>query len=442
MLLVRDVMSYACVSVPHAATVRDAVENLRDHPAELVLVLRDDAVVGLVDALTLSLYEGEVSVQEAMEPPPFLLEPLTTLGEAAKLLRTHKLRLAPVVDQGRLVGVLSERDLLCAWGEPNDGLTGLPVQHRLRRWLSNHLAAGKEVAVLFLDLNNFGQLNKTSGHVYGDRVLQSVGTVLRDVVDRRRDFICRYGGDEFAIGTIRSLEEAEELASECRDRIAAVELQGKPVGLRVAIGVSGGRRSQIRPGTHPDATLDDLITRASAASTAAKELSEGISSTKNVAMTPGWEHVERIETAPVPVSGSLRPLVDGYSVVENNGEVEVTVRLGSGHELVARTCRAAANGLPRAVAAATAQCLRAYARTAVDIQVEETYEYTTPRGLLCVGATILLVRDDGATERLIGTAPVLGDVCRTYINAVLDATNRRMQRALVAQRAVMHVTVS
>lgn len=440
MLLVRDVMSYAFASLTHVATVRNGVELLRERPSDQVFILRDGTVVGILDPLRLSLYEGEVSVMEAMQEPPFVLDVNTPLSEATLLMRAHRLRQAPVMEKDRLVGVLSDRDLLSVWGEPNDGLTLLPVQHRLRRWLSMELAAGKEAVVLFLDLNNFGQLNKIRGHVYGDRVLQAVANVLRESAVRQQDFACRYGGDEFAIGTIRSLESAHELAREIRDRVANIHVDGAPAELRVAIGIAGGRRVQPRVGTHPDATLDDLLTTASRASTAAKR------SRESIACAPGpggkepeaWEYVERVETQPVG-----RPPVDGYSVVENNGEVEVTVRLGAGQEVIARTCRASANGLTRAVASATAQCLRAYARTGHDVLVEETYEFTTPRGILCVGATVVLTREDGTTERLVGTAPVLGDVCRTYINAVLDATNRRMLRSHVPQLSPpLQVTVS
>ena len=446
MLLVRDVMSFAFASLSHAATVRNAVELLREHPGDQVFILRDGAIVGVLDPLTLSLFEGEVSVQEAMHTPPFLLDVNTPLSEATFQMRQHRVRQAPVLEKDRLVGVLSDRDVLSIWGEPNDGLTLLPVQHRLRRWLSMQLVTGKESVVLFLDLNNFGQLNKLRGHVYGDHVLQAVAQVIREATARPQDFACRYGGDEFAIGTTRSLESAKELAREIRDRIADLHVDGAPAELRVSIGIAGGRRNQPRAGAHPDAMLDDLLTGASRASTLAKRLRESIALTQSADVSDvssdGWEHADRVDSH---AHLARRPPVDGYSVVENNGEVEVTVRLGSGQELVARSSRAAANGLTRAVAVATAQCLLAYTRVGFQIQVEETYEFTTPRGILCVGATIALTREDGTTERLIGTAPVLGDVCRTYINAVLDATNRRMQRAALAQAQLsgsLQVTVS
>lgn len=54
-------------------------------------------------------------------------------------------------------------------------------------------------AVVFLDLDGFGRLNKRRGHAEGDRALQRVASQLMATFQREHDIIYRYGGDEFVL---------------------------------------------------------------------------------------------------------------------------------------------------------------------------------------------------------------------------------------------------
>lgn len=56
----------------------------------------------------------------------------------------------------------------------------------------------EQFAVLFIDIDNFKQINDTCGHVEGDRLLKEIGSVLQSTC-RKKDIVCRYGGDEFLI---------------------------------------------------------------------------------------------------------------------------------------------------------------------------------------------------------------------------------------------------
>jgi len=84
----------------------------------------------------------------------------------------------------------------------HDTLTGLPN----RRYLLDHLALaqqrsaerGDKMAVLFLDLDGFKQVNDTLGHEAGDEVLRVTATRLQAVL-RRGDVVARLGGDEFVV---------------------------------------------------------------------------------------------------------------------------------------------------------------------------------------------------------------------------------------------------
>lgn len=86
---------------------------------------------------------------------------------------------------------------------------------------------------LFLDIDNFKQINDTKGHMEGDRMLEQVGALLMNQV-RKRDVIGRYGGDEFNLWLWNITEK--EIALRAAERI--VEAFRKLEGITVSIGVT------------------------------------------------------------------------------------------------------------------------------------------------------------------------------------------------------------
>lgn len=99
-----------------------------------------------------------------------------------------------------------------------DELTGLPNRLYFRDEIDRLLATGhgrrEFSAVLFIDLDQFKQVNDTLGHPCGDRLLRAVARRLRDML-RPEDFVARFGGDEFVVfqHKIRSIDDAAALAS-------------------------------------------------------------------------------------------------------------------------------------------------------------------------------------------------------------------------------------
>jgi diguanylate cyclase (GGDEF)-like protein/PAS domain S-box-containing protein len=84
----------------------------------------------------------------------------------------------------------------------HDGLTNLPnrtlLSDRLEQAISLADRHGRQLALLYLDLDRFKHINDSLGHAIGDRLLQSVGERLTHCV-RRIDTVSRQGGDEFVV---------------------------------------------------------------------------------------------------------------------------------------------------------------------------------------------------------------------------------------------------
>lgn len=83
-----------------------------------------------------------------------------------------------------------------------DALTHLPNRRLFLIWAGLLLAKANrnesDLAMLFIDLNSFKNINDTLGHQTGDEVLQTIATRLQSMM-RSSDFLARLGGDEFAI---------------------------------------------------------------------------------------------------------------------------------------------------------------------------------------------------------------------------------------------------
>ncbi len=114
----------------------------------------------------------------------------------------------------------------------HDNLTGLPnrslLQDRLAHSIARAERSNRKVAVLFIDLDNFKNINDTLGHDVGDELLRQVSRRLSECV-RLEDTIARQGGDEFIV-LLDSLEEG---------RGASVVAQKILNGLRAPFVLSG-----------------------------------------------------------------------------------------------------------------------------------------------------------------------------------------------------------
>jgi diguanylate cyclase (GGDEF)-like protein/PAS domain S-box-containing protein len=151
----------------------------------------------------------------------------------------------------------------------HDTLTELPNRAFLIERLSHALSIAQRqthhIAVLFLDLDRFKNVNDTIGHEAGDKLLQTVASRLTACI-RETDTLARLGGDEFVI-LAEGFEEADYLTRLAERILKAIaepfRLQGYEYYLGVSIGIS----------VHPNDGLDGptLLRCADSAMYSAKE---------------------------------------------------------------------------------------------------------------------------------------------------------------------------
>jgi len=129
----------------------------------------------------------------------------------------------------------------------HDVLTGLPNRALLLDRLNGALAragrTGEQVAVLFVDLDDFKVVNDRRGHRLGDRVLQELAGRLADAV-RVEDSVARYGGDEFVIilervnGASEALDLAGRIQATLSEPLVADDADGVSIGASIGIALS------------------------------------------------------------------------------------------------------------------------------------------------------------------------------------------------------------
>lgn len=158
----------------------------------------------------------------------------------------------------------------------HDPLTGLPNRRLFHDRLTQALADRhreprdrNRLALLFVDLDDFKQVNDQYGHEHGDRALQEIAQRIRGTL-REGDTVARFGGDEFVI-LLKHLPQ-EETAEELAQKVFAVISDPLPVAEEeVEVGASIGI---VLAPKHGD-QADTLLTRADHAMYRSKEAGKG-----------------------------------------------------------------------------------------------------------------------------------------------------------------------
>jgi diguanylate cyclase (GGDEF)-like protein len=151
-----------------------------------------------------------------------------------------------VVDNVLLREKERERLAELAHHATHDALTGLPnrglLEDRLEQAFRQPRHAPHEVALLFVDLDRFKQINDRIGHVAADRLLQEVAERLTRCV-RAEDTVARFAGDEFVIllKHVEGAHEAEVVAERIRTVLAEpIVVSGNEVVVTASVGIANG----------------------------------------------------------------------------------------------------------------------------------------------------------------------------------------------------------
>jgi diguanylate cyclase (GGDEF)-like protein len=132
----------------------------------------------------------------------------------AQLLEANEHLVVAAVHSQTMTDLAEHATMQMSFKAERDFLTGLPNRALLTDRLAQSIALaqrhGKRVALMYLDLDHFKNINDSLGHSVGDQLLQSVAKRLEGCV-RHSDTVSRQGGDEFVV-LLSEVEAAQDAA--------------------------------------------------------------------------------------------------------------------------------------------------------------------------------------------------------------------------------------
>ncbi len=155
------------------------------------------------------------------------------------ILRT---RVKALVKKKALLDRLCEKYEMAVHSAITDKLTGLYNRRYFDHFLDFEIKRTSRqkasLALLMLDIDNFKIINDTLGHLFGDKILNKLGDIIKSII-RETDLAARYGGEEFSIVMSNTgLEEATESAERLRKAISEYNFDITNCPITVSIGIA------------------------------------------------------------------------------------------------------------------------------------------------------------------------------------------------------------
>ena len=201
---------------------------------------------------------------------------------SAKLGVVNKALAGEVRDRVRLdhhIAAVTEQQQVARHASLHDDLTGLPNRALFRDRLKQGIAQAKRyhrtLAVMFLDLDQFKEINDLNGHDVGDRVLATVALRLKESI-RSDDTVSRFGGDEFVF-LLMEVADANAVAIVAEKIIMAIKepmnVMARDCNIAMSLKASMGISIFPKDGN----TVDALVSSADKAMYQAKRTKSGFS---------------------------------------------------------------------------------------------------------------------------------------------------------------------
>lgn len=270
MVTVANIMVLDPLTVSPEASVARTIELMEKFKIGGLPVVKEGQLVGIITSRDVRKSHPNRLVADAMTHDVLSIPPHYSLWEAREFMEKHKIERLPVALEGKLLGLVTKAVLLEEFAKRIDLLTGLYCAEYLYHAALKILRQEERVIVLFIDMDNFKEIDKEMGHAEGDIILQRVAGILKNAVEEEIDYLCRYAGDEFAIVTSRSPERAKELGLHLLE-LVKIHTWPRGVTLTASAGIAVGRRGQRKRESDECRAIRDLINLASLGSTQAKK---------------------------------------------------------------------------------------------------------------------------------------------------------------------------
>lgn len=198
-------------------------------------VIQDNEIIGVITHKELLSAHPNRIAADAMTANFFSVPTEMDIWEARNIIK-KKADLLLVKENDNLKGFITESVLEIEFGKYIDLLTGLYKSDYVYYHAQELINIQNAISFIFIDINNFGHIDKKYGHVFGDKILKEIA-VLLDKNKPRGTYLSRFGGDEFLLLAPYRPEIAKKLAEDLLQIISAQPLHN--IDISISAGISG-----------------------------------------------------------------------------------------------------------------------------------------------------------------------------------------------------------
>lgn len=243
-----------------------------DEGIECFTAYEDNALAGIVTKRELVGAHPNRIIEDVMSKKYKCVNHGMCVWEAADEFKRYKETDIILVEcEGTIIGYINKMILDIELGKHIDILTGLYKSDYMFYNIYNHIKKKQNIVFLFIDLNNFGYIDKKYGHMNGDIILKTVADILKNNIDENCR-LCRYGGDEFAVVAPYYIDEGMQLAEKILEAIGTYDFINN-ISVSAAIGLIEYRANNDEI-ENIYVLVNEIINAASLASTKAKKESD------------------------------------------------------------------------------------------------------------------------------------------------------------------------
>lgn len=258
---VGEILSSPVHTITPDKSVRYAAELMNELKIGSLVVTEGGETVGIVTSRDLRVTHPNRIVADAMSRDPKSIEPDVYIWNAWDLLNEFGVERLLVCEDGRMVGLVTREQISGKLSELRDPLTGLYRSAYIAAVGEDLLKRRVPFELMFIDLDNFREINKTYGHPVGDDVIVSFANTLKSQIDKSSEYLCRYAGDEFVIITLQGEQRVRGIVRQLRQTVYFCQVE-----VSATVGKVGPRDAP----DFFDLPFRELVTRASLAGTKLK----------------------------------------------------------------------------------------------------------------------------------------------------------------------------
>lgn len=231
-------------------------------------IVEDEQIIGVITNKELMQAHPNRIAADAITKKFSIIDIDTSIWEAKELCKGKNMESLLVENENEIVGLVKESDLNIELGKHIDLLTGLYKSDYIYYNTAKLIENRSEISVIFMDVNNFGAIDKEYGHICGDKVLKDIAILLNNHIDTDT-YLCRFGGDEYIVVTPYYMEKAKSMAKKLIDIVAEHKFHDE-FNVSISAGIAEGRIYNKKM-TNIYTVVSNLINAASLASSRAKK---------------------------------------------------------------------------------------------------------------------------------------------------------------------------